>query len=43
VKGDRNLVIQALLTDPNIPSANAALKIYDELMEINKPYLPQFS
>ena len=43
VQGDRGLVIQALLTDPNIPSANAALKIYDELMEINKPYLPQFS
>ena len=43
VQGDRGLVIQALLTDPNIPSATAALKIYDELMEINKPYLPQFS
>ena len=43
VQGDRGLVLQALLTDPNIPSANAALKIYDELMEINKPYLPQFS
>nr|WP_256439585.1 hypothetical protein [Sporosarcina sp. 6E9] len=43
VRGDRGLVIQALLTDPNIPSANAALKIYHELMEINKPYLPQFS
>lgn len=43
VQGDRGLVIQALLTDPNIPSADAALKIYDELMEINKPYLPQFS
>ena len=42
VKGDRGLVMQALLTDPNIPSANAAFKIYDELMEINKPYLPQF-
>lgn len=43
VKGDRNLVLQALLTDPNIPSADAALKIYDELMEINRPYLSQFS
>lgn len=42
VHGDRELVLQALLTDPTIPSANAALKIYDELMEINKPYLPQF-
>jgi alpha-galactosidase len=43
VNGDRNLVLQALLTDPNIPSADAALKIYDELMEVNKPYLSQFS
>ncbi|SEP79196.1 alpha-galactosidase [Virgibacillus subterraneus] len=42
VNGDRNLVMQALLTDPNIPSANAAMKIYEELMEINKPYLNQF-
>ncbi|SDQ17183.1 family 4 glycosyl hydrolase [Virgibacillus salinus] len=42
VNGDRNLVMQALLTDPNVPSANAAMKIYEELMEINKPYLNQF-
>ncbi|MBP1948349.1 family 4 glycosyl hydrolase [Virgibacillus litoralis] len=42
VNGDRNLVMQALLTDPNVPSANAAMKIYDELMEINKLYLNQF-
>lgn len=43
VKGDRNLVIQALLTDPNIPSAKAAMGIYEELMEVNQSYLPQFS
>lgn len=43
VNGDRNLVMQALLTDPNIPSAEAARKIYDELMEVNRPYLPQFT
>ncbi len=43
VTGNRNLVMQALLTDPNIPSAKAAQNIYDELMEINKPYLPQFN
>lgn len=42
VNGDRNLVMQALLTDPNVPSANAATKIYDELMEFNEPYLSQF-
>jgi alpha-galactosidase len=40
--GDRKLVMQALLADPNVPSAEAAVGIYEELMEINKPYLPQF-
>lgn len=43
VHGDHQLAKQALLTDPNIPSATSALQIYDELMEINKPYLPNFS
>ncbi|UJL47402.1 hypothetical protein KFZ58_05815 [Virgibacillus sp. NKC19-16] len=43
VNGDRNLVVQALLTDPNVPSADAAMNIYHELMEVNKPYLRQFS
>ena len=40
--GNKDLVIQALLADPNVPSAKAAEGIYKELMEINKPYLPQF-
>ena len=42
VTGDRELVMQALLVDPNVPGAETAQKIFDELMEINKPYLPQF-
>lgn len=42
VRGDRSLALQALLVDPNVPSVNAALRIFDELMEVNKPYLPQF-
>lgn len=42
VHGDKDLVLQALLVDPNVPSADAAMKIYQELMEENKPYLPQF-
>jgi alpha-galactosidase len=42
VEGDKNLAIQALLTDPNVPSAKAALNLFDELMEVNRPYLPQF-
>ena len=40
--GNKELVMQALLVDPNVPSAKAAEGIYNELMEINKPYLPQF-
>lgn len=42
VTGDENLAFQALLTDPNVPSAKAARKIFDELMEVNRSYLPQF-
>lgn len=41
--GDRELALQALLVDPNVPSAEAALAIFEELMEIHKPYLPQFN
>ncbi|WP_408008549.1 hypothetical protein ACJROX_28545 [Pseudalkalibacillus sp. A8] len=40
--GDANLALQALLIDPNVPSANAAEEIFKELMQINKAYLPQF-
>jgi alpha-galactosidase len=42
VTGNKDLVLQALLVDPNVPSADAAKKIFEELMEINKHYLPQF-
>jgi len=42
VTGNKDLVLQAMLVDPNVPSANAALRIYEELMEHNKPYLRQF-
>lgn len=41
--GDPNLALKALLVDPNVPSATAAVKIFNELMEINKDYLPQFN
>lgn len=40
--GDEALAMQALLVDPNVPSAKAAESIFEELMRINKPYLPQF-
>lgn len=42
VRGDRTLVKQALLVDPNVPSAAAAEAVFEELFEVNEPYLPQF-
>lgn len=42
VHGDSTLAMQALLADPCVPSAKAAQNIFDELMDVNKPYLPQF-
>jgi alpha-galactosidase len=41
--GDEKLAMQALLIDPNVPSAGAAVKIFEELMPVNKKHLPQFS
>jgi alpha-galactosidase len=42
VTGDRDKVLQALLVDPCVPSAAAAVGIFEELMEINRPYLRNF-
>jgi len=39
VHGDRQMALQALLVDPVINSTDAAVKILDELWEINKPYI----
>jgi len=39
VRGDKQLALQALLVDPVMNSADAAVKILDELWEINKPYI----
>lgn len=41
-QGNSELALQALLVDPNVPSAQAAVNIFNELMELNLPYLPQF-
>lgn len=40
--GNSELALQALLVDPNVPSQNAAINLFDDLMERNKDYLPQF-
>jgi len=39
IRGDKQLALQALLADPVINSTDAAVKILDELWEINKPYI----
>lgn len=42
VKGDKNKAILALVSHPLVPSAATAVEIVNELIEINKSYLPQF-
>lgn len=42
VKGDRELVLEAFLMDPLVNSPISARKIIDELLELQKDYLPQF-
>lgn len=42
VKGDRNLVLQAMLLDPVCDSVSRAERVLDEMLRINAPYLPQF-
>ncbi len=39
LKGSRELALQALLCDPVIQSTDAAVKLLDDLWEINKPYI----
>ena len=43
VKGDRNLVLQAMLLDPVVDSVRAAERVLDEMMKVQAQYLPQFS
>ena len=42
VKGDREKALIALVNNPLIPSIDTAKKLLEELLEINKDYLPQF-
>ena len=43
VKGDRKLVLQAMLLDPVIDSVAVAERVIDEMMKAQVGYLPQFS
>jgi alpha-galactosidase len=42
VTGDKDLALQALLIDPVVKDMDAAKKTLDEMLNVNKPYLPQF-
>jgi alpha-galactosidase len=42
VHGDRQAAFQALLLDPVIASAAQAQAILDEMLEVHRPFLPQF-
>ena len=41
--GDRKLALQAMLMDPMVTDIDTARQTLDDLLEINKEYLPQFS
>ena len=43
VKGDRQAALEALLIDPNVPGPATAQKILDEMLALQKDYLPQFA
>lgn len=42
VKGDRNLVLQAMLLDPTVNSISSAEIVLDKMLKENSQYLPQF-
>jgi len=39
VRGSKEIALQALLIDPVVNSASAAVKLLDELWDINRPYI----
>jgi len=42
VEGDHKAALEALILDPNVPSPDAAAKILEEMLVLQKDYLPQF-
>ena len=39
VRASKEIALQALLIDPVVNSASAAVKLLDELWEVNRPYI----
>lgn len=42
LKGDRSLAVEAMATNPLVPSRAVAEKLVDELLEAHREFLPQF-
>jgi alpha-galactosidase/6-phospho-beta-glucosidase family protein len=42
VKGDRRLVLQAMLLDPVVDSVRVAERVLDEMIKAHAEHLPQF-
>jgi alpha-galactosidase len=42
VKGDRNVVLQAMLLDPVVDSVAVAERVLDEMLKVHAEHLPQF-
>jgi alpha-galactosidase len=42
VKGDKNLVLQAMMLDPVVDSIKTAEKVFSRMMKLQAKYLPQF-
>lgn len=39
MRASKEIALQALLIDPVVNSASAAVKLLDELWELNRPYI----
>ena len=42
ITGDYNTAVQALSVDPTVPSPQVARNLLDEMLKLQKDYLPQF-
>lgn len=43
VNGNRQAALEALIIDPNVPSPDVAEKVLEEMLVLQKDYLPQFA
>jgi 6-phospho-beta-glucosidase len=43
VTGDRSLALRALLANPLVPDADAAIGLLDAILDANREHLPRFA